>query len=767
MNIKEPAMPHRIYSATGRLLSRRTLLATVVLGFSLSPLSHAAELTGSSQKKSPEKPKVVSPEQATMMKQQEEMIRQSKQMLEMMQKNPAFNPASGKPAMPQLSPELAAYAAASSGLPKRDEAAITWARSRNLSANTMQSYLNSLTMAVDKKLAPEKRQRADELLSKQEKVISSSNATAALATACWITKNYQAAVYLMGKAAKASPQDPDHLNNYAAFLTMTGGGHAAVPILNHLNTKYPKNSTVLNNLGQAWLSIGEIEEAEKKLKEAVGIARHHSQANHSLSYIQEARNDRAAALQSMKNSIKKAFSNAKQNRIRQLGGKLTNKDLDWTLPMPEDALGLSQFTYPEYIDSSAIQPELGPQWKAHEEQLVKAAEVFGKLGGPLLQQSMKEHFEEVEYARQFHKSKNPALWLKQKAELKIKLMQEDRSDYEKNQKTHLETRFKQIIKELARLEKIYTSAANKMFKAADNVPVAGGGDVDCGQVIKLADAYLKESKEIIGNYNNEWLAWLRRTTNDEAYFAKFTKTDTDFELTKSQLKMRYLFSIGQMLHPYDNSNAYQCVTPNYIKFPHGKLADFYDLNCKETDTYSVPGFGTITTKCNKIIGDFELSIKGVGIKASYSENLDTDEMIAFSSQLGYSKSFDIGSLGGKKGTDWADKGPLSVEATVKAGGFIEFDNKGMTDIGIQGELSVSAKTTPYHDKDSAGKEDVPTLESVNTDFLRDIKTDDGQQMIERHNEVKIGVEGRWAWHSGYVRGTGALKGVSIYESKPE
>ena len=70
--------------------------------------------------------------------------------------------------------------------------------------------------------------------------------------------HWEKALFIMGKVCIDDVTDADNLNNYAAFLVMTGGEQAAIPILEYLDEKYPDNSTIKNNLGQAWFGLGDL-----------------------------------------------------------------------------------------------------------------------------------------------------------------------------------------------------------------------------------------------------------------------------------------------------------------------------------------------------------------------------------------------------------------------------------------------------------------------------------------------------------------------------
>ncbi len=109
-----------------------------------------------------------------------------------------------------------------------------------------------------------------------------------IAAGLWATGNAKIALYLMGKICAAAPVT-DNLNNYASMLSMMGAEQLAIPILNNLNTKFPHNSTLLNNLGQAWFGLGEISKAEKYLDSTIRLYAYHSQANYTKAVIEESR----------------------------------------------------------------------------------------------------------------------------------------------------------------------------------------------------------------------------------------------------------------------------------------------------------------------------------------------------------------------------------------------------------------------------------------------------------------------------------------------
>jgi Flp pilus assembly protein TadD len=72
-----------------------------------------------------------------------------------------------------------------------------------------------------------------------------------------------AAIGLAIKAVQAEPKNANHQNNLAAILSQSGYPERAIPYLKKLSNQFPSNSTVLHNLGYAWLSLGQIDTARR------------------------------------------------------------------------------------------------------------------------------------------------------------------------------------------------------------------------------------------------------------------------------------------------------------------------------------------------------------------------------------------------------------------------------------------------------------------------------------------------------------------------
>jgi Tfp pilus assembly protein PilF len=111
----------------------------------------------------------------------------------------------------------------------------------------------------------------------------------------WYGNNPQAAMLLNMKAVRKAPDDITSWNNLAVQYTMTKMEDAAIPILQNLLMEKPNSSILLNNLGQAFLSLGELSKANQYLQKCLEIDELHPEANRAMGMIKTITNDLAAA----------------------------------------------------------------------------------------------------------------------------------------------------------------------------------------------------------------------------------------------------------------------------------------------------------------------------------------------------------------------------------------------------------------------------------------------------------------------------------------
>ncbi|WP_407520238.1 hypothetical protein PDL71_09275 [Lacibacter sp. MH-610] len=93
------------------------------------------------------------------------------------------------------------------------------------------------------------------------------------------------ALLIAMNAVLKNPSEAIGWNNLAAMMNMTGLEHKAIPILMHHLQNEPDNSMLLNNMGQAYLGLGDIGMAELFLKQCLQSDPYHPEANRSMGMI--------------------------------------------------------------------------------------------------------------------------------------------------------------------------------------------------------------------------------------------------------------------------------------------------------------------------------------------------------------------------------------------------------------------------------------------------------------------------------------------------
>ena len=254
-------------------------------------------------------------------------------------------------------------------VPRKDSIRINSLPNKILSDSGLYSFIKKIHIDVEKLIPPVERTEAikiyTETKAQYKSVVEINNA----ATGCWIYGHWEKALWLAGRACLDSIADPDNLNNYASFLTMIGGEHAALPILQYLNKKYPKNSTVLNNIGQAWFGLGDIPTAKRFLDSATILFPDHSMANLTLSSIYRSQGDSVNAIAALRRSLRNGFTLEKAALLENLGAELEDDDIDFDYPMDDDPLGFEPFLdlFPAVPGSVAETPMATRKWEAFYE----------------------------------------------------------------------------------------------------------------------------------------------------------------------------------------------------------------------------------------------------------------------------------------------------------------------------------------------------------------------------------------------------------------
>jgi len=149
------------------------------------------------------------------------------------------------------------------------------------------TYLSSIFAETDKGIKAESKSAVKNLLNKGDR-------TGKYAMAFWANNELDKALYLLLNACITNGDDMVSLNNLASLLTISGYAHKSLPVLLYAQKLLPNNSTIANNTGQAWLSVGNVDKAKPVLLSAIAKDSTNSQAYRSLALIAQKQGNTAA-----------------------------------------------------------------------------------------------------------------------------------------------------------------------------------------------------------------------------------------------------------------------------------------------------------------------------------------------------------------------------------------------------------------------------------------------------------------------------------------
>ncbi|MDN3655575.1 hypothetical protein QWZ08_08055 [Ferruginibacter paludis] len=565
-------------------------------------------------------------------------------------------------------------------VPKKDLARIAIATSRTINDEEMPAYIGKIHSQITGKLHPEYKERADEIVQLITQNNNAPNAIGQAAVAVLTEEKPMLALYLLGIACKKSAS-ADDLNNYAAVLTSLGAEPLAIPILNNLNKHYPQNSTIYNNLGQAWFGLGDMEKANKFIDSAIRIYAFHPQANFTKCLIEESKGNTTGAIEAAKRSIKKGFSIAKANKLDKLGYQLKSDDVDWDAPMPKDELGLSKFRWPAYPKNVEDSKVLEPLWAIFKE------ECNAKISELQSQQAMLE--KEMTDQQQLRKAAlldasqtgsgaTPLPEMAYKAFVKLAPMVKGIdavNNYVFASELTPVINANATIDDLQRIESEELSVFHKKYDDQFGEGKPNPFEAACKDENTIRNKFLNDANTLMEQKERVYLNYVSRQTDNLLYYRKYTQWPDEYAWTTVAAQISWLTQISRQIVSFRNANENCKYADKEEESKQDSLQNFDDVACKYISTTDLGCF-TITSKCSHLIGEFNCG----GIEIKMKKN-DETERFSGSVFVGASKSVSVG------------KGPVSAELEATAAVGVEVGENGKTDLvgKLGGNINVAGQ----------------------------------------------------------------------------
>ena len=605
-------------------------------------------------------------------------------------------------------------------VPKRDDAQIARIPAAVPNDSQLARFVRETATLAEAKLPEDIRTTADRIAraigAQQGGYVAQENAAIGL----YLEGNLQAAVALMGKAAAAHPEDSNTLNNYAAFLSMAGAQQPAIVILQSLDKKFPDNTTVLNNLGQAWFALGDVDKADKFLGRVIWLRPGHSQANFTRSVLDEVRGDKRGAIDSMRKSMKQGYSEDKLAQLERLGYTIGEKDIPWNAPFKEDPLKLHKAVrlIPPYYTKAKDSLIAQAQWDAFHatiDEMKRQVEAEERRMEPVVEQSL------------FRFQRDLMAGRKRFSPLAMKFTLKYITYGKRNEELMAQAqRWQRDAEELARKIDVISEDYQKRTKAAQNET--------CEASQALATEFMSKVNPMLRDAQSEPNINARiRWFNEWAQIFRYYNTPTKETYQAALLSLKYGFlSYLSGFQHYQFPNAV-CSGSGAGKQRRRGLVYFEDIHCNRHITFTVPMIGVIRMNCHYLETEFDIA--GV-VKGTTKEDVISDQFVRGTLEVGASKKLS------------PEGSPLELKA--KGGGFIEVDSHGISDAGLEAGIEASAGAVSASATARAGFNS-----GVSADADATVET-----AVEA-GDMKVGTNVRMGVNSGVTaNGVGALTGLS-------
>lgn len=543
----------------------------------------------------------------------------------------------------------------------------------------------------------------------------------------WLKGKTGVAVYLLGKACMQT-NDADSRSNYAALLSMMGAPHIAIPVLNVLNAEFPKNSTLLNNLGQAWFGLGELIKAEKYLDSAIAIYPFHPQANMTKSRIEESKGNTKKAVECVKRSIKHAYTKEKEEALKRLGYKITSSDLSYHFKADTDPLSIGKFKRPEYPRNAEELKALIPIWEEFNDVLSME---IAKLEKEKREQSQKFSDNTQQMVAQAMKAVQqggtvPAFMRPPLYATKASLALEQIKKYEEAVQLQLVEKFKALKADLDKIEK-----ERRIVQPED----------PCYVHRDAFNEYLNRYNTRKKEYDELWIAARKRFYNETSYWTQYTSTDdVMYELLRIDFRIAWLKDLRENLNqPLLKGPLFEDCTEEDKGKQKGKLQDFAKTSACRYRSVMKLGPLTIKSNCNLMSTEFDFMF----LKVSREDDFDRAEGDNF-----VSSTVRVSAEVGKD----ISAGPLKAEAKIGGGVEVAIGKNGVEDVILVAEAKLGAGTNifdAYEAPEGSGESSTAGIGLAGKDSFP--------------TGIEAGVEGRVSIMSGHgsLSGSGVLGGIEL------
>lgn len=586
------------------------------------------------------------------------------------------------------------------GVPAKDSKKIATIASTPATAG-MGAFVVTSSNDVFTAVVPAAKNKANEIYQALKKKNATSVELGNAAIALWMTGHTQIALCVMAQVCTADAANTDNLSNYASMLTMMGAPERAIPILNNLNNRFKKNTTILNNLGQAWFALGDIDKATRYLDSTLLLNAGHAQAHETMCMIAESKGNKTAAMAHAKAAFKQSVTQQRKDKLKQLGYVPGASDYGNFPPLnkSDDLLQLGGFAMPPIPKSVAESKALAPIWKQFRADINQQIKPLQKISEAANKEMMNQlEKQQKQFMNAMNKSINNPGSVSQAEAMQIvdaPLFAEEMNLKQNIVLQNLQKKKDAALLRMAdfkkgdgaALRKKYDDAMAKIQERGKNVGEGGSEneEVLCRDAVKATDAYLLAYNSKLEELYIACLNVEKQLLNEMAYSSLYNTYPKLLPAINAGLKINWLRALGEF--SFESETTYGCT--DAAKGKNGKLTTFKDPNCNINSEFSqalgVANLGfSIQLNCEGL----SITINLLALGVTLNQDLD---------HAGFGDSFKscTVSIGPKVGVG-GKVGPLEASVNVGAGVDIEMDRSGVKDVFIKAGAEVESG---FHNSD--------------------------------------------------------------------
>jgi tetratricopeptide (TPR) repeat protein len=571
-------------------------------------------------------------------------------------------------------------------VPKKDDARINAISKTPLTGGSIVSFISSVNSKTITLLRPESKTLSEKIYAQLKSTGKNSDAIGNTAAGLWIMGRLQPALYIMGKICAEDINNTDNLANYASMLSMSGVQQSAIPVLNYLNTKYPRNSTLLNNLGQAWFGLGDMMKAEKYLDSTLRLYAYHPQANLTKSFIEEEKGNKTEAVTLVKKSILHSYSQEKEERLRKLGHKLTSKDVSLPASQKKDALNLGGSVPPPFPKSVDECIAFAPEWARYRQQLQTQAaslknqlEEAIKLAAEMQQKRINENMNMIKASMNAGSPQGVLTLVPLHAGPAYLKLNEVVEENGRKSGEVMKKAVKFYSESGVKLKDQYEKEIEKLSEEDLEQTGEGLPNKDfCPRYKEVSDKYLRAINVPMESFFKESLGLVKNLLNEVTHWHMYSEWPENFEVKKLQAKISWLDALeAESIFDFISITKYKCIKP--LQGKAGKLSQFDDVACQYHSELSL-FVGKMKMDCSRFTTELDLSVIKFGLKQDMDKETFADQFMSGSVEVGAKIGKDV------------KLGPLSVEASAGTRIGIEIDPTGVKDVYVTGGVKAGAGT---------------------------------------------------------------------------